>query len=150
MDHNFEVMVELLPPRSVPEPLLTYVVMGARFKKKWVFVRHRDRASWEMPAGHIERGESADRAAVRELYEEAGVSESALEHLCDYSVQVGENTEYGRCYAAQVKALDATALEHEIGELEFFERLPDQLTYPEVQTILFGKLREHFNLQDQS
>ncbi len=103
-----------------------------------------------MPAGHIESGESADRAAVRELYEEAGASESALELLCDYSVQVGGITEYGRCYAAQIKALDATELEHEIEELAFFDQLPDQLTYPEVQTILFRKLREHFNLQDQS
>lgn len=143
-------MVKLLVPSAISEPQLKYVVMGARYRDKWVFVRHRNRSTWEMPAGHIESGESADRAAVRELYEEAGVSDSTLEHVCDYSVQVGRKIEYGRCYAARINALDAGDLEHEIEKVDFFNHLPDQLTYPEVQTILFEKLRDHFKLQDQS
>lgn len=39
---------------------------------------------WAMPAGHVERGESCQVAAVRELAEETGIRlpESALRPLC--------------------------------------------------------------------
>ena len=55
------VHTRILPPGSIDESRLTYVVIAAREKEMWVFVRHRDRSTWEMPAGHIEKNESADR-----------------------------------------------------------------------------------------
>jgi 8-oxo-dGTP diphosphatase len=92
-----------------------------------------------MPAGHIEPGETPNRAAVRELFEEAGVVNSSLTHLCDYSVTSGDNTGYGRLYHAEVEELDPQ-LKHEIEELKFTSELPLELTYPEVQTTLFARL----------
>ena len=61
------VRTRILPKESIDEGKLTYVVIGTREGDNWIFVRHRDRISWEMPAGHIEPGETADQAAVREL-----------------------------------------------------------------------------------
>lgn len=119
--------------------------MAARYREEWIFVRHRDRRSWEMPAGHIDKGESADQAAVRELFEEAGVVKSSIAHICDYSVMVGRKTEYGRLYGAMVEELDPH-LEYEIEELHFTAELPGNLTYPEVQTILFKRAEKHFQL----
>jgi 8-oxo-dGTP diphosphatase len=132
-------VTKLLSPGTIDENLLTYVVMGARYRDQWIFVRHRDRQTWEMPAGHIEPGETPNRAAVRELFEEAGVVNSSLTHLCDYSVTAGGNTGYGRLYLAEVEELDPQ-LEHEIEELKFTSELPLELTYPEVQTTLFARL----------
>ena len=132
-------VTKLLSPGTIDEHLLTYVVMGARYRDQWIFVRHRDRQTWEMPAGHIEPGETPNRAAVRELSEEAGVVNSSLTHLCDYSVTAGGNTGYGRLYLAEVDELDPQ-LEHEIEELKFTSELPLELTYPEVQTTLFARL----------
>ncbi len=132
-------VTKLLSPGTIDEHLLTYVVMGARYRDQWIFVRHRDRQTWEMPAGHIEPGETPNRAAVRELFEEAGVVNSSLTHLCDYSVTAGGNTGYGRLYLAEVDELDPQ-LEHEIEELKFASELPLELTYPEVQTTLFARL----------
>ncbi|MCK4990926.1 MAG: NUDIX domain-containing protein [Bacteroidales bacterium] len=137
------MITELYPPKSIEESKLTYVVMAARYRKEWIFVRHRDRKSWEMPAGHIEQGESADQAAVRELFEEAGVVRSSIVHICDYSVLVREKKGYGRLYGASVEELDPH-LEHEIDELLFTADLPVALTYPEVQTILFKRAEKHF------
>ncbi len=117
--------------------------MAARYRKEWIFVRHRDRKSWEMPAGHIEQGESADQAAVRELFEEAGVVRSSIVHICDYSVLVREKKGYGRLYGAIVEELDPH-LEYEIDELLFTAELPGTLTYPEVQSILFKRAEKHF------
>lgn len=138
-----QVTTILYPPGSILETELTYVVMGALYKGSWIFVRHRDRMTWEMPAGHIEPGESADQAAARELYEEAGVIKAALVHLCDYAVQVRDKTENGRLYSAEVHSLEPT-LEHEMVERQFSIKLPGALTYPEVQTILFNRLKQHF------
>ena len=136
------VTTRLIAPETVQEYKLTYVVMGARYRNQWIFVRHRERQTWEMPAGHIEPGESADQAAVRELYEEAGVVNSSLEVICDYSVTVGEKTEYGRLYIVSVKEMEPQH-EFEIQELQLSEKLPRSLTYPEVQTILFDRVKSH-------
>lgn len=132
-----------LSPCTIRESDLTYVVMCARYREEWIFVRHKQRRTWEMPAGHIEEGESADQAAVRELFEEAGVLRSELAHICDYSVTIQDNTEYGRLYGATVDEIDPR-LEHEIEELLFTDHLPLNLTYPEVQTILFERAKRHF------
>ena len=96
-----------------------------------------------MPAGHIENHESADQAAVRELFEEAGVIRSSLDHIHDYSVTAEGHTGYGRLYVATVLELESK-LEHEIEELQFSDELPPELTYPEVQTILFNKVNAYF------
>lgn len=137
------VDTRLFPPCHIDESILTYVVMGAQYKGEWIFVRHVHRETWEMPAGHIEQGESADQAAVRELYEEAGVIRSNIAHICDYSVIVNGNTEYGRLYGVTVEELDLR-LEHEIEEIQFTRQLPQSLTYPEVQTLLFERAKQHF------
>ncbi len=132
-------LTTFLPAGSVDDSQLTYVVMGARYRGEWIFVRHRERHSWEMPAGHIEAGEGPDRAAVRELYEEAGVVESSLTVVSDYQVTDKNNQAYGRLYYADVRKIEPLPA-HEIEEIRFGKELPSPLTYPEVQTRLFSLL----------
>ena len=140
-----QVSTRLLPPGSTETQKLNYVVMGARYLDKWLFVRHQERTSWEMVSGHIEAGESADQAASRELFEEAGVLNSTMTVLCDYEVSVDGKKEYGRFYGVEVSELDPI-LEHEIEELVLTDSLPHALTYPEVHTHLFQRALEHFGL----
>jgi 8-oxo-dGTP diphosphatase len=136
------VETRILEAGSVDESRLTYVVIGAWYRDKWIFVRHRDRSTWEMPAGHIEKGEPAGMAAERELFEEAGVTGSVMEHHCDYEVTVGGKTEYGRLYSADVKEIN-TRLEYETEEILLLDSLPTELTYQEVQTVLFNRLKQY-------
>lgn len=139
------VTTRIFPSGTIGESKLTYVVIGAQFQGEWIFVRHHDRTTWEMPAGHIENDESADQAAVRELLEETGAVRSSLDHIHDYSVTVEGHTGYGRLYAATVLEL-GSKLKHEIVELQFSDELTSELTYPEVQTILFSQVKQHFQL----
>lgn len=139
------VSTRLLAPGSMEEKKLNYVVMGARYRNKWIFVRHRERTTWEMVSGHIEYGESAHEAALRELSEEAGVVDSSMRLLCDYEVTTKGKQEYGRFYGVEVHELNPH-LEHEIEELVLADSLPDALTYPEVHTHLFQRALEHFGL----
>jgi 8-oxo-dGTP diphosphatase len=140
-----EVHTHLLVPGTIEAGRLNYVVVAARYLDHWIFVRHRKRSSWEMVSGHIEAGEPADQAALRELAEEAGVLDSSIQALCDYEVEVGGKREYGRFYGAVVHALDPR-LEHEIEEVVLAESLPAELTYPEVHSHLFQRALEHFGL----
>jgi 8-oxo-dGTP diphosphatase len=135
------VHTEILPLYGVPEKELHYVVIGARQEGRWIFVRHSRRKSWELPAGHIEPGETADQAALRELYEETGTLDASLDGLCDYSVTAGGSTEYGRLYLALVRKRVALP-GHEIAENRLSRSLPGDLTYPEVQTVLFRLLEQ--------
>ena len=137
-----KVTTRLIEPGLLEDQRLTYVVMGAQYQDKWIFVRHRDRKSWEMPAGHIEPDESADHAAVRELFEEAGVVSSSMEQICDYEVTVGSRVEFGRLYYVTVHELEPQK-EFEIEELLLSHKLPQSLTYPAVQTILFQRVVSH-------
>ena len=128
-----------LPPASVPDTDLSYVIIGARYGEKFIFVRHRERQSWEMPAGHIETHEDPDRAAERELYEETGATHAELRLMADYEVLHEGKRAFGRFYLAEVKQLGPLP-QHEIAERKLCRELPRHLTYPEVQRTLFSLL----------
>jgi 8-oxo-dGTP diphosphatase len=137
------IEVKILPASSVPADQLVYVVLGARYGEKWIFVRHRERITWEMPAGHIEAGETPDEAAGRELFEETGAGEFHLQHICDYSVCVHIKLEYGRLYLAEIESR-SESLAFEIDEIRLEDDLPASLTYPEVQKLLFSEAKKYF------
>ncbi|MBN2699311.1 MAG: NUDIX domain-containing protein [Bacteroidales bacterium] len=135
------IQVDILEKESLPDHKLTYVVMGARYNNIWVFVRHRERITWEMPAGHIEPGELPDEAAERELTEETGASRYTLRCLHDYAVTTNHGKAFGRLYLAEIEVMNPLP-GYEIGERLFSDHLPASLTYPDVQRVLFAKVLE--------
>ncbi|MDC7223342.1 MAG: NUDIX domain-containing protein [Spirochaetales bacterium] len=119
------------------EPL-EFVVILARYEGKWIFVRHRERTTWEVPGGHIEPGESPDEAARRELWEESGAEKFDLTPLGDYSVDREGTVSFGRLYLARVESLGDLP-DSEIGETILLEELPENMTYGEIQPLLFER-----------
>jgi 8-oxo-dGTP diphosphatase len=136
------VDITLLPAGEVPLKELTYVVIGAREEDKWIFVRHRERESWELPAGHIEKNEQALEAAKRELYEETGTVKAELHMLNDYSVTIRGKVNYGRIFFAKVEERGPLP-ESEIGEILVTEETPLPATYPEAHKV-FVRLLENY------
>jgi 8-oxo-dGTP diphosphatase len=126
----------------IPARHLTYSVIAARFKGKWILVRHRNRTTWEIPGGHIEEGESSYTAASRELMEETGALDFTLDCVATYSVENNQGTGYGRLYFADVVSLGGIPDSSEIAESTLSDRLPENLTYPEIQPHLFAKIAE--------
>ncbi len=127
--------------RIIQEPIdqdreLKFVVMGAKYKDQWLFVRHRERSTWEIPGGHLEKGESPAEAARRELFEETGATALDLTVVCDYAVERDDERSWGRLFAARVYELGDLP-ESEIAEIQLAAALPDQLTYPAIQPTLF-------------
>ena len=71
---------------SVSDGRLKYAVIAARYNGKWVWCRHRERATFEIPGGHREAGENISDTARRELYEETGAVRYDIFPVCVYSV----------------------------------------------------------------
>ena len=71
---------------AVDDALLVFAVLVSRYQGQWVFCKHRDRDTWEIPGGHREAGESILDAARRELFEETGARAFDLRPVCVYSV----------------------------------------------------------------
>lgn len=49
---------------------LRFAVIAAWCGDGWLFCRHRERETYELPGGHREQGESVEEAARREFLEE--------------------------------------------------------------------------------
>ena len=122
---------------------LKYVVIQAKYKGQWVFVRHQDRSTWEIVGGHIEVGELPLEAAKRELNEETGATKYKLEAICDYGVDQGVGPTFGRLYYGELFEMEN--LQFEIEEIIFQDELPENLTYKEIQPILHQRVKEYLS-----
>ena len=127
--------------QPVEEQVLKFAVIISRADGKWVFCKHKDRNTYEVPGGHREENESILETAKRELYEETGVIEYDLRPVCVYSVigrtrvnQTGEET-FGMLYYAEIRKFEQE-LHSEIEKVELFEELPEAWTYPDIQPLL--------------
>ena len=137
-------IVEFHAPFSIASEKLKYSIVCSRYQNKWVFVRHRLRETWEMPAGHIEKNESALVAAKRELYEETGATHFSLRTVCDYSCDWQGEIKSGRIFFANIQQLGKLP-ELEIAEVKLFKNLPRELTYPDIQNLVFERVKEFLN-----
>lgn len=76
--------------KKVDDDKLKFVVIVSRYQNKWIFCKHKQRDTYEIPGGHREAGETILEAAKRELYEETGAIKFSIEPMCIYSVK-GKN-----------------------------------------------------------
>ena len=137
---------------DIADELITFAVIIARHKNKWVFCKHRERDTLEVPGGHREEGETLLQAAERELYEETGATEFTLTPVCVYSVKgktrvnKSEDTvSYGMLYAAEVTAFEPE-LHSEIEKIIITDSLPENWTYPLIQPKLMEEAKRRLSL----
>lgn len=131
------IKVAFHDPGEIENGKIGFVVTAARFQNKWLFARHRERTTWDMPGGHRESGETLLQAARRELWEETGAEDMELSPVCIYSVTKNGATSYGMLYFAQVLTLGSLPEAYEMAEIQLSDHLPEQLTYPDILPELF-------------
>ncbi len=120
-----------------------YAVIVSRYDGMWVFCKHKDRLTYEIPGGHREKNELIEETAKRELFEETGATGFRLSPVCAYAVDSDGKESFGMLYYAEIRTLGKLP-DLEIEEIEFFSEIPEnQLTYPLIQPKLFAKVKEY-------
>ena len=119
---------------TIEDSLFTFAVILSRYKGQWIYCKHRDRNTWEIPGGRREPGEKIIDTAKRELYEESGAVDFTITPVCAYSV-VDDIKSYGILCFAEVDTLGPLP-PMEIELIRLFDDEPEALTYPLVQPSL--------------
>ena len=140
-----EIIVEIHECEQIADELLAFAVIMARYNGQWVFCRHKERDTYEIHGGHREPDENIDDTARRELTEESGAVRFSLTPVCVYSVIKENRTTYGKLFFVEISELGVLSPDYEIAEVYFFDDLPDSLTYPDIQPILYEKVQMWLN-----
>lgn len=137
-------MLEVKFYDNVADELLKFAVIISKHNGKWVFCKHKERDTYEVPGGHREPNESIAETAKRELSEETGALHFDISPVCVYSVtgknrvnQTGEET-YGMLFFANIETFE-TELHSEMECVSFFDNLPTEWTYPLIQPLLINE-----------
>jgi 8-oxo-dGTP diphosphatase len=139
--------IQFLQEHLEDQRTYTFAIIIAGYRDSFIWVRHRDRSTWELPAGHLEPGETADEAAERELFEETGALDFDLTPLVSYSGKLRDETVYGKIYHARIRELGPLP-GFEISEIAFLREIPENLTYPELQPVFYYKALNIMNDND--
>jgi 8-oxo-dGTP diphosphatase len=129
-------------PEFEPPGELIYSVVAARHYGKWIFVRKCNSDTYELAAGHIEKGETSFDAAQRELMEETGASDFNLKCVNTYMVKTEDGEGYGRLFFAEIMGIEPFSGTEEICEVILTETIPEKLTYPFIQSHLFARIKD--------
>ena len=129
---------------ETPEEQMTFAVIAARYQDHWVFCRHKERDTWELPGGHIKPGETPLQAAERELMEETGARKFTLTPICSYRI-----TRYGMIFFAEIEELGPIP-QSEIAEICLVDVPPKNLTYPAAHTKFYDWVQGWRNVQTSS
>ena len=129
---------------TVNDELLKFAVIISQSNGKWVFCKHKERDTYEVPVGHRETGENILETAKRELQEETGAVKYEIKPICVYSVtgktrvnDTGEES-FGMLYFAEITEF-AKELHSEMEKVILMDELPENWTYPLIQPKLIEK-----------
>lgn len=131
-------MIEVNFYDNVDERLLKFAVIISKTNGKWVFCKHKERDTYEVPGGHRESGEDIFTAAGRELREETGAVDFMMQPVCVYSVKGktrvnknGDDETFGMLFVADIFSFEE--LHSEIEKILITDHLVDDWTYPLIQ-----------------
>ena len=131
---------------QVSDEFLKFAVIISKTDGKWVFCKHKERDTYEVPGGHREENENILETAKRELKEETGALDFTISPICVYSVtgknkvnETGEET-YGMLFFADIKSFE-NELHSEMEKVLITDILVENWTYPLIQPKLIEEAK---------
>ena len=127
---------------SAADVLLKFAFIITNNNGKWVFFKHRERGTYEVPGAHREMGETILETAERELQEETGAIDYAIKPICVYSVKGkagGREESFGMLFFAEVHSFGE--IHSEIENIIICDDLIDNWTYPQIQPKLLQEAK---------
>jgi len=138
-------MIKVKFYENIEDELLKFAVIISKTQNKYIFCKHKDRNTWEIPGGHREQDENIIDTAKRELYEETGALEFDIKPICVYSVTITDHFDnkesFGMLFFADIKCLE-TKLHSEIEKIAITSELPKMWTYPDIQPHLIKEAKK--------
>ena len=139
-------MIEVKFYDQVADELLKFAVIISKTNGKWVFCKHKERNTYEVPGGHREENETILETAKRELKEETGALDFTVSPICVYSVtgknkvnETGEET-YGMLFFADIISFE-DELHSEMEKVLITDTLVENWTYPLIQPKLIEEAK---------
>ena len=137
---------------NIADELLKFAVIISKTNGKWVFCKHKERDTYEVPGGRREVGEAIIDTAQRELREETGAVEFDIKPICVYSVKgktrVNENEDeesFGMLFVANIFSFGE--INSEIEKILITDTLVKDWTYPLIQPKLIEEAKRRGFLQ---
>ncbi|MDE5973205.1 MAG: NUDIX domain-containing protein [Eubacterium sp.] len=138
---------------SVSDELLKFAVIISKTNGKWVFCKHKERNTYEVPGGHREKNEDIVDTARRELYEETGALKFDLKLICVYSVTTEDNFDgqetFGLLCYADIYEFEEK-LHSEIEKIIITEKLVENWTYPLIQPELIKEAKRRGYIEENT
>ncbi|MDF2909120.1 MAG: hydrolase [Herbinix sp.] len=140
-------MLEVRFYEEIEDRLLKYAVICARSNKQWVFCKHKERITYELPGGHREPGEDILVTADRELREETGACNFELQPVTIYSVRnkeegIDHEETFGLLCFAEITSFGALP-DYEMEQVILREEMPFEQTYPLIQPKLIERVKRY-------
>ena len=139
-------MLEVKFYDNVADEFLKFAVIISKTNDEWIFCKHKERETYEVPGGRREFGETIIDTAKRELAEETGAVEFNIKPICVYSVKgktrvtKNDNEEsFGMLFVAEVFSFKE--LQSEIEKILITDRLVENWTYPLIQPKLIEEAK---------
>ncbi|MFE8698166.1 RNA deprotection pyrophosphohydrolase [Cytobacillus sp. FJAT-53684] len=116
-----------------------HVLVLCRSGKEWLLTNHKERGL-EFPGGKLEKGETLEEAACREVMEETGASLKRLRYIGEYEVTFEEKT--------FVKAIFYGEVDKMMETLHYFETEGPVLVSGNILDLRWGE-EYSFIMKDQ-
>ncbi|MGX7024051.1 NUDIX hydrolase [Vagococcus hydrophili] len=133
------IKVNIYELGEIEDNFLDFAVIFTRYKNKNVYVRHKERTTFEIPGGHRELNETIEACAKRELEEETGAKKYTIVAKFIYGVEKNRKEDFGQVFLAEVEEFD-TQLTHEIEEVMCLKGEPEEYTYPLIQPVILTEM----------
>ncbi|MFC4404796.1 RNA deprotection pyrophosphohydrolase [Gracilibacillus xinjiangensis] len=108
-----------------------HVWVICRYRSKWLLTKHLERGL-EFPGGKVERNESANEAAIREVSEETGGEIESIYYIGQYFVTGRYDQLAKNIYFANIKTIKKHSTYMETAGPVLLDELPDNIRTNEL------------------